>query len=396
MTLTAGLRACVGIVLLLGSAVGGMPPVATEASSKSPETNGPAASLSRARAAVLRAAVARVAPSIVMIETIGGAQPVGSPHTTTAPTTQRRPRFGDNPGFRVADGPTTGTVWSRDGLIVSSSFNFVRDPTVITVVLHDGRRFVARLLGRDYIRRLALLKIDATGLPLPEWADLSGIRVGQDAVAAGRGFGGTAPSVSVGIVSALRRRGGNCVQTDAKLSPANYGGPLIDLDGRVLGLIVPLAGAGGELAGVEWYDSGIGFAVVRERIALVIDRLAKGEDVEAGKMGVVLRETQLDPDDEASPARTTIERVARPSPANQAGLRTGDVIEKLNGEPVAGVSDLQRRISDLEAGSEITLSILRDEAKVEIKLKLARPDEIGSIERPQEAPTTAPSTQPAS
>src|SRR5205823_6843467 len=81
---------------------------------------------------------------------------------------------------------------------------------------------------------------------------------------------------------------GNALQIDAKTSPANYGGPMIDIEGRVMGLIVPLAGAGEEMAGLEWYDSGIGFAVTRDSIERVIKRLMNGESLEPGKIGITI------------------------------------------------------------------------------------------------------------
>src|SRR5262249_5786318 len=157
-------------------------------------------------------------------------------------------------------------------------------------LIHDARaaaprRYVAKLVARDLIRRIALLKIDATDLPVPEWVSAGDARPGQYAVACGRGFGtwlpgpeGSAsvpslfPSISVGIVRAAGRRNGNALQIDAKTSPANYGGPVTDIEGRVMGMIVPLAGAGEEMAGLEWYDSGIGFAVTRDSIDRVIKR----------------------------------------------------------------------------------------------------------------------------
>lgn len=339
------------------------------------------------RAMVVRAAVARASPAIVTIETIGGAQPV-----EVAPGTQPARRRGRGE-FRAADGPTSGLIYSADGLIISSSFNFARDPSVITVVLSDGRRFVGRLLARDSIRRLALLRIDATDLPAAEWADPAGIQVGQYAIACGRGFGGAMPSVSVGIVSALRRRSGHAIQTDAKLSPANYGGPLIDIDGRVLGICVPLAGGGGELAGVEWYDSGIGFAIPRAGVEAAVPRLAKGEDIEPGRVGVLLemKAPESEEESEAAP-RVQIVGVADPSPARDAGLRPGDAILALDGAAVGDVPELQRRLSDVEAGTEVTLTIERAGQTMEVKVKLAAARQIGAF--PQARPVGPPTTQP--
>ncbi len=355
------------------------------------------AELDRARAAVARRALSLVEPSIVTIETIGGTQPEPEQQGFGPPTT--RPARGRG-GVRVADGPTTGLIHSPDGLILTSSFNFVRDPSIITVILTDGSRHVARLLARDTIRRLALLRIDATGLPLPAWSPDGDMAVGQYAVACGRGYGGPAPSVSVGIVSALGRRGGQVFQTDARTSPVNYGGPLIDIDGRVLGVIVPMAGAGSELAGVQWYDSGIGFAVPRETIERSIDRLARGDDIHPGKMGVLL--SQVDEPRDMPPSaepdkspRVAIRAVATPSPAQRAGLRAGDVIAALGGAPIGGIDDLQRRVGDLEAGAEIVLTIERDGRPQEIRLTLARARDIGPSWLDPEQESPPPATQPA-
>src|SRR5438093_9851698 len=107
---------------------------------------------------------------------------------------------------------------------------------------------------------LTLLKVEAKGLPVPAAAPKSDIRVGQTALAVGRTLAldvETPPSVSVGIISAVERIWGKCIQSDAKISPTNYGGPLVDVQGRVLGVLVPASPrAEGETAGFEWYDSG--------------------------------------------------------------------------------------------------------------------------------------------
>jgi serine protease Do len=344
-----------------------------------------------ARAAVVRAAVAKAAPSIVTIETIGGAQPIQ----------ERGERGPVEAGFRLADGPSTGLVLSSDGLIVTSSFNFAREPSIITVTLHDGRRLVATLLGRDHIRRLALLKVDATDLVEPEWSPRAEIRIGQYAISCGRALGGEQPSLSLGIVSALARRNGNAIQTDAKVSPVNYGGPLLDIDGRVLGLLVPMAGLGGSLAGAEWYDSGIGFAVYFDKIDLVRARLAAGDSIEPGKIGVVLEEDEpslLPMLDKFLPQSkgVKIKEVARGSPASKAKLKSGDKILAIDGQPTGDLQELQRRLSDRAAGEKIKLKVKRRWQTKEVKITLVRPSEIGRIEDEGAAPTSMPSTQPNS
>ncbi len=168
----------------------------------------------------IQSAVAAVAPSVVRIETLGGLETVG--------------------GVLVGTGPTTGLVISPDGYIVSSAFNFVQKPTQTLVYLNDGTRLAATLVSTDFNRKLVLLKVDAKDLPIPATAPLKDIEVGQWAIAIGRTFGdGTRPNVSAGIISGKNRIWSKAIQTDAKISPGNYGGPLVDIGGRVIGVLAP-------------------------------------------------------------------------------------------------------------------------------------------------------------
>ncbi|HRX86166.1 MAG TPA: S1C family serine protease, partial [Phycisphaerae bacterium] len=183
--------------------------------------------LAEGRDALFAEVVARAQAFTVQIETVGGAQPLGALPTLrtqhedegTQPTPDPN-RFRDDPGsgFLIADGPTTGIVYDADGHILTSSFNFVREPSIITVRLPDGRQTPATIVARDRVRKLTMLKVDASGLTPPEWAPRDQIRPGQWAIAVGKGLGGEG-AVSVGIVSATGRMLGNAIQTDAKLSP---------------------------------------------------------------------------------------------------------------------------------------------------------------------------------
>jgi serine protease Do len=205
--------------------------------------------------------------------------------------------------------------------------------------------------------------------------------------------------VSLGIVSALGRRSGLALQTDAKTSPVNYGGPLIDIDGRVLGLVVPMAGAGGQLEGVAWYDSGIGFAVYKDKVDAVLPRLMAGEVIEPGKIGVLLgpdEEDLLPFLDELFPqARgVRIQAVAEPSPASEADMQPGDVILALEGRHVGDLLSLQRKLGDRAAGERVTLTLKRRWQRFDITITLARPSDIGAFPEP-ELPEPAPASQPA-
>lgn len=305
---------------------------------------------------VFRAALRAVQPSIVRIDTIGGLQP-----EQRAPVGGRRA----GAGFRQADGPTTGLIWSADGYVITSSFNFIRDPSIITVTLHDGRRFVARLIARDRPARLALLKIEAADLPVPRLLARDQLRPGQWALAAGCGHGSDTPAVSVGIVSAVDRMSGLAVQTDAKVSPANYGGPLFDLAGRVMGVCVPMGPGEDEIADAQWYDSGIGFAVDAELIGSRIARLKQGRELKRGLMGVSLDTRAavvgLAPEDPADQVPTDGLRInVEPrGPAAEAGLREDDVITRLDGIPVPRLADLRRVLARKVAGDPLAVTYRR-------------------------------------
>lgn len=354
------------------------------------QTSAPAASDSldiyRMQQDVFRRAAERVAPSVVTIETIGGTQPTGAPpgmQPRSGPPEGppggperpgRAPRT-PRPDFIIADGPTTGLVWSADGLILTSAFNFVRDPSVITVILPDGRRFVGELLARDEVRRLAMLKIEAHDLPVPTWVrDRQEIQVGQWALALGRGLGGEATAISVGIISGLNRKGGVSIQTDAKLSPVNYGGPLIDIEGRVIGLCVPMGLSNAAMAGVEWYDSGIGFAVPFWQVDKSAEALAVGHNLRRGLLGV-----QIDP---RAKGGAHIFNIADPSPAARAGLEVGDVILALEGKPVGEYADLQRLMSARVAGERVTLRVRRDKEELNVPVVLGVPEDMGPMREP--------------
>jgi serine protease Do len=336
---------------------------------------------------VFQHALRTVAPSVVRIDTIGGAQPV----RLEADIGQRQ-RIA--PGFRQADGPTTGLIWSSDGYILTSSFNFIRDPVIITVTLADGRRYVARLVARDLPARLALLKIDAADLPTPRWVDLERLRAGQWALAAGMGHGSDGPTVSVGILSALQRMSGQAVQTDAKISPASYGGPLFDVEGRVIGVCVPMGPGEDELAGVEWYDSGIGFAIhlgyIRRRIA----RLQQGEELRRGLIGVFLdtREPVVGagPSEEEAEGRPAIDGLRiigqTRGPAAEAGLQAGDVITHIDGEPTLRLVDFRRIIARRAAGDTVTLTYRRGEQSATVTLRLAAAEEFSASPASQPNP----------
>ncbi len=305
------------------------------------------ASLGDREEAALRAAAARVADSVVQIRAIGGLDTAGS--------------------VLPASGPTSGLVISPDGYIVSSTFNFSQQPASILVTFGSGKQVPAELVATDDSRMLVLLKVhNLPDLAVPALVPVDEIRVGQWAVAVGRTFRADRTNVSVGIVSATGRMFGKVLQTDADVSTANYGGPLVDVRGRVLGVLVPMAPQGaGEVAGAEWYDSGIGFAVPLGSIAGALERMKKGDDQHAGILGIGLaaKSPHSDPAELAA--------VRPDSPAGVAGLRKGDRIVEVDGRPIKTQTDLRFSLGPRYGGESVRVVAMRGDERIEKTITLA-------------------------
>jgi serine protease Do len=346
------------------------------------EADSPGADLLSVQRVVFQQAIEAAAAYIVRIDTIGGADPVTRDDQGEARVT-----------FKAADGPTTGVIWSADGHIITSSLNFVHEPSVITVRLPEGRRFVARLVARDYPSRLALLKIDANDLSPPPRAVREGLRPGQWALAAGYGYGSAEPAVSVGVISAIARMDGRALQTDAKISPANYGGPLFDIEGRLLGICVPLAAGEDQVAGTEWYDSGIGFAIHTRFVDQRYARLRKGEDLHRGLIGVFFDDREPvvggEGQDAASPPVPGLLITQDPQgPAREAGLKKDDVVTRVVGVECPNAVTFRRAIASNAAGDEIEIEYWRDGASHTASLRLMSSFELS------ESLTSQPAQEP--
>lgn len=294
-------------------------------------------------------AVDKVGPCVVAIDTSGGVAFVGGPGGK----------------LRKGEGSTSGLIVSADGYIISSAFNFANKPTAINVIVPGRKeRYAAKVVATDATRQVTLLKIDATDLPVPVAVPRLQMQVGQWTLALGRTLAPTAerPSVSVGIVSALDRIWGKAVQTDAKISPVNYGGALADVSGRVYGVIVPAAPRGdSEVAGVEWYDSGIGFAMYLEDIFAALPRLKQGKDLRRAVLGI-----EPPGADQFLPESRTVGKVKPDSPADKAGVKVGDVIEAVDGKAVRNLTQIMMIMGRKYEGDKVSLTLKRDGEVIEL------------------------------
>jgi serine protease Do len=290
-------------------------------------------------------AVKKVTPSVVMIETSGGTEII-----TAGPKGAK---------IRKGIGPTSGVVVSEDGYIISSAFNFANKPSSIIVAVPGHKeRYVAKVVATDQTRMLTLLKVEPAGkLVVPEAAKKSEFKVGQTSIAVGRTLVESvdqSPSVSVGIISATDRIWGKAIQSDAKISPTNYGGPLVGLDGRVQAILVPASPrAEGETAGLEWYDSGIGFGMPLEDVFAVLPRLKQGKDLKRGVLGVNMKSN-----DEFSVA-PEVGSVLPGSPAEKAGIKPGDVVKSIDGKEVDNFAQMRHRLGAKYEGDAVTIVVKR-------------------------------------
>lgn len=304
----------------------------------------------------MKAAAAKVAPCVVQIETSGGSDIIG-----TGPGSQQ---------IRKGTGPTTGLIVSPDGYLISSAFNFANKPSAIFVAIPGQKeRLVAKTVATDQTRMLTLLKVEAKGLPVPVAVPKKELKVGQWSLALGRTWAGpdAPPSISVGIISALGRIWGKAIQTDAKVSPVNYGGPLIDIDGRVMGVLVPASPRGqDETAGVEWYDAGIGFAIPLEDIYTVLPRLKQGKDLKKGLLGITLQSADI------YGTKPVIASISPDSAAFRAGIKVGDTVVELNGTRVVRQAQILHLLGDKYEGDTVSVKVLRNQKELSFpNLKLS-------------------------
>ena len=309
--------------------------------------------------------VARVAPAVVSI------------------TTELRPRLADDaaptrPGRgRRGEAKGSGFIFDADGTVVTNA-HVVADATSVRVTLSDGTELPARVIGRDTRTDIAVLKVTTDRkLPWLELGQSADVRPGEWVIAVGNpfGLGGT---VTAGIVSALGRDIGagpydDFLQIDAPINQGNSGGPLFTQNGRVVGVNTAiLSPSGGSI--------GIGFAIPADKVRTVVAALQHDGQVTRGYLGV---ETQkLDPalatalrlpqaEGARGPSGALVASVSPDSPASKAGLRAGDIIQSVDGKPVASPRELARGIADGHPGTIANLSVLRDGTTQAIPVTLA-------------------------
>ena len=287
-----------------------------------------------------------VVPYLVRIETIGGHEKVGSEFAN--------------------EGTSTGVLLDNEGYVLTGAFNFLHDPTSILLVFSDGTKKVAKKIATDRLRMLTLLKAnDFAGnemLPLPV-RNKESIRIGERCIAVGAVLNPAEPNVALGIVSGKNRIWGKAIQTDAAIGPNNYGGLLIDAEGKVLGIPVPLSMMSQNVAaGAEMYDAGVGLAIPWEDTMALLPKLKEGKDLSPGSVGLAFKENQT------FIGEPVIAAIQPDSVASGAGLQVGDKIVRIDDAPMHSAMDVTKNLRSRYADETMTILILRNGAEQTVTL----------------------------
>jgi serine protease Do len=320
--------------------------------------------------------VQQYGPAVVNVSTVGtmkgsGPSAPDSGDGAEDPFFRYFRRYGEPDSHRGAPvhGLGSGFIVKSDGLVLTNA-HVVDGAKEVTVKLTDKREFRAKVIGLDKDTDVAVLRIDAKGLPTVRIGDPSRVRVGEWVLAIGSPFG-FENTVTAGVVSARARSlpGEGYVpfiQTDAAVNPGNSGGPLFDLGGEVIGINSQIySGNGGYM--------GISFAIPIDVAMGVEQQLVAHGKVVRGRLGITVQDVNqrlarsfgLD-----RPAGALVSSVQKEGAAAQAGVQAGDVILALDGQPIAGSADLPPRVATMKPGTAAALTLWRDGARREVQVRV--------------------------
>ncbi len=291
--------------------------------------------------------------------------------------------FGDEPfrhpgpRKRKEQGLGSGVIVGADGLIVTNH-HVIAKADEINVILADKREFKGKVIGTDPKTDLAVIRIEADNLPTVPWGDSSALQVGEYVLAVGNPFG-LNQTVTMGIVSAIGRANvgiadyEDFIQTDAAINPGNSGGALVNTRGELIGINTAIFSQSGGYMG-------IGFAVPSDMVKSVVSSLLKGGKVVRGWLGISIQEVtpQLAQEFGLKESKgALISDVLEDSPAESAGLKRGDIVVELNGQPIETASQLRNHVAQLGVGTRARVQVIRSgkEKNIEIKIE-AQPKEI--------------------
>ena len=333
--------------------------------------------------------VKKAAPSVVTIYSSRTVreQPMGNPFRNP----MFRQFFGnqyppdlDQPRTRKEQGLGSGVIVSPDGYILTANHVVSgADEIKVAIASDDKKKYIAKVIGTDPQTDVAVLKIDATGLPAITLADSDQLEIGDIVLAIGNPLG-LGQSVTMGIISGLGRHYGvngahgyeDFIQTDAAINKGNSGGALVDSEGRLIGINTWIASLGGG-------NEGLGFAVPVNLARRSMERLISGGKITRGYLGVIYLQ-DITPDlakqfNLAGDNGALVGDVLPNTPAEKAGIKSGDVIVGFNGKDIADAHGLQLAVSQSEPGTPATVKLIRDGKEKSVTVALAQlPSQMGA------------------
>jgi Do/DeqQ family serine protease len=273
--------------------------------------------------------------------------------------------FGNVPQHQETSSLGSGVVIDAGKGFIVTNHHVVEGADEIQITLHDGKEYAATLVGSDPEADVALLKVDAKNLTEIAMADSDKLRVGDFAVAIGNPFG-LGQTVTSGIISALGRTGlgiegyEDFIQTDASINPGNSGGALVNLNGDLIGINTAIIAAGGQ------GNVGIGFAIPINMVRQIVDQLIEFGEVRRGMLGVIMQ--NLTPELAKAfglelNSGVVISKVIEGSAAEEAGLKAGDVVVSINGEPIKSASAMRNAVGMLRVGEKMKMEVIRDDRR---------------------------------
>ena len=281
-------------------------------------------------------------------------------------------------------GVGSGFILSADGFVMTNA-HVVEGADEVLVTLADKREFKAKIIGSDKRTDVAVVKIEAKGLPTVKIGDASSIRAGEWVMAIGTPFG-LENTVTAGIVSAKQRDTGDylpLIQTDVAINPGNSGGPLINMRGEVIGINSQIYSRSGGYQGIS-------FAIPIDEAIRVSDQLRTSGRVTRGRIGVQIDQVSKEVAESiglGKPQGALVRGVETGAPAEKAGIEAGDIIIKFDGTAIEKSSDLPRLVGIVKPGARVTVTVFRRGATRELSVTVAEVE-------PEKATQSASSTQP--
>jgi len=285
-----------------------------------------------------------------------------------APRQAPRPNRPQQPDEEQPRGVGSGFILTADGFIMTNA-HVVEGADEVLVTLTDDREFKAKIIGSDKRSDVAVVKIEATGLPAVKVGDVNRLKVGEWVMAIGSPFG-LKNTVTAGIVSAKQRDTGDYlpfIQTDVAINPGNSGGPLINMRGEVVGVNSQIYSRSGGFMGIS-------FAIPMDEAIRVSDQLRTSGRVSRGRIGVQIDQVTKDVAESiglGKPMGALVRGVETASPADKAGVEAGDIIAKVDGKPIEKHSDLPRLVGSIKPGTKIAVTVFRRGATKELTVTVA-------------------------